>query len=134
MVRSLVVLFLVGVAYLPYAANAWQRSGSSGSIPIRGALNLSEMFEFLARWTMVHEALLPRWFVTEMAVLLWSIAIWGLTRKEYEAHARGYLLGGLLIPLFLLVVRSWREPILQPKMLFVTPLAFLPLAVTPPHW
>ena len=134
MAKSLAVLLLVSIAYLPYALNAWQISGSSGSIPIRGAPNLSEMLEFLAKWALVHEAAQERWLVIISGLLLWGAVVWGLTRKEYRPRARGYLLGGLVVPLILFVVLSTREPILQPKMLVVTTLAFLLVAVSLPRW
>jgi hypothetical protein len=53
--------------------------------------------------------------------------------KTEWVGARGWLVGSLIVPLLLIVILSQRQAVLQPKLLVITTLAPLLLAVSLPH-
>jgi len=125
--KGILTLAGVGLAYLPYALNAWQAgSAQEGAVHLR-APDLWELLRFTANWSLFHNAVLADWLALGSAVALWAIAAWGLARRA-KLEARGWLLGTLIAPLLLVVVLSQRQAFFQPKFLVIISLAPLLLA------
>lgn len=130
--KGALTLGVVGVAYLPYAINAWRASGVRGSVTFRRAPGLWELLDFTAQWSLFHDAPLARWLAVGIGMVVWGAVLWGLVGRSGSLRARGWVAGGLMVPLLVLVILSQREPLLQPKLLVVTTLAPLLLAVNLP--
>lgn len=126
-------LAAVGLAYLPYAINAWRMSGASEGVIHRRAPGFGELLRFAANWSLFHEAPLASWLAGVSGIVVWVIVVWGLARNTGAIQARGWVAGNLIVPLLLVVILSQRQALLQPKLLVITTLAPLLLAMSLPR-
>jgi hypothetical protein len=125
-------LGLAGLAYLPYALNAWQASGVTGGVITRSAPGFLEMFRVVSDWLLFLAAPLPPSRALIGALLLWGLVLMGgiiIWRRRASWMAT---ISWLLLPMTLVVVLSTRQAVLQPKMLVITTAAPLLLALCAP--
>lgn len=131
--KGALALAAVGLAYLPFAINAWQASSAQeGAVHLR-APGLGELLRFTADWSLFHRASLPTWLALGSCVAVWGVVTWGLVGKTGTIEARGWVMGSLIAPLLLIVILSQRQALFQPKLLVITTLAPLLLAVSLPR-
>jgi mannosyltransferase len=131
--KGMTTLAAVGVAYLPYAIHAWQASSAQeGAVHLR-APGPGELLRFTATWSLFHQMPLSEWLAIGSSVVLWGAVLWGLAQKVGDTRARGWVMGSLIVPLLLVVILSQRQALFQPKLLVITTLAPLLLAVSLPR-
>jgi mannosyltransferase len=128
--KGALALAAVGVAYLPYAVHAWQVSSAQEGAVHLWAPGLWELLRLTANWSLFHHAAVARWLALGSGVVVWGVVVWGLAGRSKEARARGWVMGNLGVPLLLVIVLSQRRALFQPKLLVITTLAPLLLAVS----
>jgi mannosyltransferase len=131
--QGAITLMAVGLAYLPYAVHAWQASSAQEGAVHLWSPDFWELMRFTGTWSLFHGASPASWLVLVSGVVVWGAVAWGLARRTGTVEARGWVAGSLIVPLLLIALLSQRQALFQPKMLIITTLAPLLLALSLPR-
>lgn len=119
--RGLGALAAVGLAYGPYALNAWQASGPAYQT-IRPVLSYAQLLHNATLLLAVNEARLTAAQQDWVVILIGAFFVGGVIGGCEPAgrprwSGRAWVAGFYLLPLAVITVLSWREPVYQPKSL-----------------